>query len=118
MKKILFTLAMTIMLSMTAMAGENNTASTEAYEMKVNTERLASSLGASKDQAEAVNDVMTLFNQQMANIAVEQTDTARQRMLDNTVKMNTGYMKQILDRDQYKWYLVLLNTTLNNRGLK
>jgi hypothetical protein len=117
MKKIFLTIAMTIMLSLSMLASEESTTKMEAYNMSVNTERLAESLGASADQAEAICDVMTLFNQQMANMSVEESDSVRQKMLDNTIKMNTSYMKHILDKDQYKKYLMLLNTTLVNRGI-
>lgn len=117
MKKIFLTIAMTIMLSLSMLAGEESTTRLESYNISVNTEKLTESLDASTDQAEAICDVMTLFNQQMANISVEESDSARQKMLDNTIKMNTSYMKHILDKDQYKKYLMLLNTTLVNRGI-
>ena len=38
-------------------------------------------------------------------------------MMDNAIKKDLKYMRYILDKKQYRKYLMLLNVTLNNRGL-
>lgn len=118
MKKIIFTMIFSLMLCLSVNANENNTMNTEAYSMNVNTEVLSKTLNASKDQAECIHDIMNIFCAQMENIKYETVETSREKMLDNTVDMNINYMKQILDKEQYKKYLMLLNTTLTNRGLR
>lgn len=118
MKKIIFTIIFSLMLCLGVNANENNTMNVEAYNMNVNTEMLSKSLNASKDQVECINDIMNLFCVQMETIKYETTEVTREKMLNNTLEMNINYMKQILNKDQYKKYLMLLNTTLTNRGLR
>ena len=118
MKKIIFTMILSLMLCLNINANEANAMNTEAYTMNVNSEVLSKTLNASKDQAECIHDIMNLFSVQMENIKTETVESSRQKMLDNTINMNINYMKQILDKEQYKKYLILLNTTLTNKGLK
>jgi hypothetical protein len=42
----------------------------------------------------------------------------RADMVDKAVKKDIRYMHYVLDDKQYKKYLLLLNVTLSNRGLK
>ena len=118
MKRFIITIAMSFMLFFSAMAENNNTSNADAYSVNVNTERLSEYLGASRDQAESIQDIMKLFVSQMDNTRVEGNKSARDKMLDNTVSMNINYMRQVLNDDQYKKYLSVLNMTLKNRGLK
>lgn len=118
MKRFIITIAMSFMLFFTAMAGENNTQNTEAYNITVNTEKLSNSLSASKDQAESIYDIMKIFSAQMDNAKLETNDSTRSKMVDNTIAMNINYMRQVLSDEQYKKYLTILNSTLRNRGLK
>jgi len=118
MKKIILTITMSFMLFFTAMAEENNTHKVEAYDIHVNTEALAKSLDANKDQAESIDNIMRIFAAQMTNTKLESNDSVRSKMFDNTVSMNINYMKQVLTDDQYRRYLTILNSTLNNRGLR
>ena len=43
---------------------------------------------------------------------------SRKKMVEVAVKKDVRYMGYILNEKQYKTYLLLLNTTLRNRGLK
>ena len=38
-------------------------------------------------------------------------------MVDKAIEKNLKYMHYILNTNQYRKYLLLLNTTMNNRGL-
>ena len=38
-------------------------------------------------------------------------------MVNKAIEKDLKYMHYILDRDQYRKYLLLLNATINNRGL-
>ena len=118
MKKIIFTMIFSLMLCLSVNANENNTMNTEAYSMNVNTEVLSKTLNASKDQSECINDIMNMLSIQMENIKYETVKATREKMLTNTLDMNTNYMKQVLDDNQYKKYLMILNATLKNRGLR
>lgn len=118
MKRIILTITMSFMLFFTAMAEGNNTHNAEAYEMNVNTEALARSLNVNKDQTESIENIMQIFVAQMNNTKVEDNDSTRTRMLENSVNMNINYMKQVLTDEQYRKYLSILNSTLSNRGLR
>lgn len=118
MKKLIFTMIFSLMLCLGVNANENNTMNIEAYSMNVNTEVLSKTLNATQDQAECIHDIMNVFAAQMENVKQESLESSREKMLENTLEMNTKYMKQVLTKEQYKKYLMILNTTLTNRGLK
>jgi hypothetical protein len=42
---------------------------------------------------------------------------SRKTMMMNAISKDLRYMRIVLDSKQYKKYLLLLNFTLNNRGL-
>ena len=109
------------MLSMTMSYAENenanNTQSVEAYDMSVNIRKLAVTLGMTVDQMEAVEEIHRTFCAEMMFAAHANKDE-REELVEKAVKKDARYMSYILDRDQYRKYLILLNTTLRNRGLK
>ena len=98
---------------------ENNNMvnSVEAYDMTVNMRKLAVALGLTVDQMEAVQDIHTAFCNEMMLAANADADE-REAMVNNAVKKDVRYMHYILNDKQYKTYLMLLNATLHNRGLK
>ena len=110
------------MLSMTMVSyAENdkadNTQSVEAYDMNVNMRKLAVTLGLSYDQMDAVQDIHRTFCAEMM-LAAHADKDEREALLDKAVKKDVRYMHYVLDEKQYRAYLLLLNTTLRNRGLK
>ena len=119
MKKIV--LMVVAMLSMTMSYAENenaeNTLSVEAYDMTVNMRKLAVTLGMTFDQMEAVEEIHRHFCAEMMFAANANKDE-REELVDKAVKKDVRYMRYILDQEQYRKYLILLNTTLRNRGLK
>jgi hypothetical protein len=42
----------------------------------------------------------------------------RTKMVDKAINKDLAYMNYILSRDQYRKYVMLLNVTMLNRGLK
>ncbi len=119
MKKIvLMTLAL---LSMTtAFAADEKANATDVaavYGMNVNVNGLAKALSLSVDQVAAVRDVQVSFNADMLNAASAPTED-RKEMLNKAIEKDLKYMRAILSRDQYRTYLMLLNTTINNRGIE
>ena len=109
------------MMSMTMAFAENEEGnasnSAEAYNMSINMHSLSRTLNLSSDQYEFVEDVMNAFCAEMQNVATA-TEEERQPMIKKIVTKNLAATRSILTKAQYHKYLMLLNVTLNNRGLK
>lgn len=118
MKKIVLT--MVAMLSMTMAFAENEKAeatnATSAYNMNVNMEKLSYYLGLSMDQEEFVSDVQKAFCSDMMNAATASKDE-RKEMINKAIEKDLKNLRHVLTDYQYHKYLLVLNTTLNNRGL-
>jgi len=119
MKKIVF--MMVAMMSVTLAFAENenasNTLDTEAYNMNVNMRKLAVTLGMTFDQMEAVEDIHRNFCNEML-LAAHAEKGQREELVEKAVKKDERYMGYVLNKEQYRKYLILLNATLRNRGLK
>ena len=109
------------MLSMTMTFAENeetkSVMNVEAYDMSVNMRKLSVALGLTTDQMEAVENIHNTFNAEM-QLAAHTNENDRQERVNKAVERDIKWMHYVLDEKQYRKYLVLLNTTLNNRGLK
>ncbi|MBR2149839.1 MAG: hypothetical protein IJ902_00435 [Prevotella sp.] len=109
------------MLSMTMTFAENENAanlnSTEAYNMTVNMKKLGQALNLSKDQEESFAEIHKTFSAEMM-FAAHASGEERTKMVDNAIKKDLAWMDYILNRDQYRRYVQILNVTLVNRGLK
>ena len=119
MKKLMI-LAVALFSMTTTFAADQNasaTTATAAFNMNVNMNSLSDALGLNIDQVEAVADVHKNFTADMMNAA---TATAEDRaaMIDKAVIKDLKYMHSILNDAQYRKYVMLLNATLVNRGLK
>ena len=114
-------LTMMALFSMTLTFAENestdNLNTIEAYDMSVNMTRLGVVLGLSNDQMEGVAVVHKTFCAEMM-FAAHYGKEERSKMVDNAIKKDLAYMNYILNREQYRKYLTLLNVTLRNHGLK
>ena len=116
MKKIVLTLV--ALMSMTTTFAENESMNTtESYNMNVNMKKLAIALNLSQDQIEGVAEVHKTFAAEMM-FAAQYDKEERTKMIDKAVKKDLAYMNYILSNEQYRKYLMLLNMTLTNRGLK
>jgi hypothetical protein len=51
-------------------------------------------------------------------LAAHSSKDERDTLVEKAVKKDVRYMHYVLDQNQYRKYLLLLNTTLHNRGLK
>ena len=115
------TLMVVAMLSMTTTFAENEgTASlhtTEAYNMTVNMKQLGIALNLSKDQIESVSEIHKTFCAEMM-FAAQYGKDERAKMVEKAMAKDVAYMNYILKREQYRKYLMLLNSTLINRGIK
>ena len=116
MKKIVLTLV--ALMSMTTTFAENEGMNTtEAYNMTVNMKSLAHALGLTNDQVESVAEVHKTFSTEMM-FAAQYGKDERSKMVEKAVNKDLAYMNYILNKDQYRKYVMLLNITLANRGLR
>lgn len=118
MKKLMI-LAVALFSMTTTFAADENasaTTATAAFNMNVNMNSLSDALGLNIDQVEAVADVHKNFTADMMNASVAAGDD-RKMMVDKAINKDLKYMHSILNDKQYRKYLMLLNTTLKNRGV-
>ena len=113
MKKIMI-LAVALLSMTTTFAAEEATA---AYNMNIKMGSLADALSLNFDQVDAVSDVHKNFTADMMNAASASKED-RAAMIDKAVIKDLKYMHSILNNTQYRKYVMLLNATLVNRGLK
>ena len=118
MKKLVVLAVALLSMTTTYAADENAsaTAATAAYNMNINMSSLSETLGLNIDQTEAVSDVHKNFSAEMMNAAVAPADE-REAMVGKAINKDLKYMHTILSEKQYRKYLMLLNTTLKNRGV-
>ena len=118
MKKIVLTVVAMLTMTMAFAEGDNNNATenVNAYAMNINVNKLGNALGLDIYQMDAVEDIAKSFSTDMQNVAEADKD-ARQAAFKKAIHKNLNYMRSVLDEEQYHKYLLLLNTTLNNRGL-
>lgn len=121
MKKFVFMAAL-ILATNTAnvLASDNSvneTENVENYYIHVNEKSLSKSLGMSKDQMEICSDVIKEFENDMVFASSNAKGESRKAVTRNAIMKNMSYMKMFLDEAQYKKYVLILNTTLVNRGI-
>ena len=119
MKKYFIMLVMMLTMSVYSFAEESTAtkvAETEKYELKINHRRLACVLDMSTDQMEMYDDIISELESDMIFASVMDTEESRSAVVANAVKKNIKYMHYILNENQYKKYLMLLNLTLEHRG--
>ena len=117
MKKIMILAVAMFAMATTTFAADEATNATAAYNMNVKMGSLANALSLNIDQAEAVADVHKNFTADMMNAATAAKDE-RTAMIDKAVIKDLKYIHSILNDSQYRKYVMLLNATLMNRGLK
>ena len=118
MKRLFLTVVVMLSMTMTFAEGEKMTGvdNAEAYEMNINTVMLSRGLGLKAEQFAEVDELAKAFSADMASVAAANKE-ARKAMMDNAIKKNLRGMHSVLNRKQYKTYLLILNATINNRGL-
>jgi hypothetical protein len=120
-KKIVFTLAALMTMTLAFAEGETKTNAAVAaeqakYEMNVNVNALARTLNLDADEIDAVNFISADLKKDMQKAGEAQGED-RDNLYKKAIKHNLSYMHAVLDEDQYRTYVKLLNATLNNRGL-
>ncbi len=119
MKRLFLTMVAVLSMTMTFAENENaaNVDNTEAYNMTVNMKKLAQTLGLTKDQMEGVAEIHKTFAAEMM-FAAQSKGEERNKMVEKAINKDLAYMDYILNDDQYRKYVMLLNVTLYNRGLR
>ena len=114
-------LTMVAMLSMTMAFAEgenmNSVNNLAAYDMSCNMNKLAEALSLTGDQREAVDNIYQTFAAEMMFAAQYYSNDQRNEMVKKAINKNIAWMNYVLNDKQRRTYLMLLNTTLNNRGL-
>ena len=118
MKKLV--LSLMVMMSMTTAFAENEETAAvnkvESFVLNVNMNKLSQALGLSWDQREFVEDAENAFSAELMNVANAPVEE-RKDLLNKAIKQNLGTMHYLLNEAQYHKYVMLLNATINNRGL-
>ena len=118
MKKMILTLV--AMLSMTTAFAEGEmamgTSNMEAYELNVNMDKLSEALNLADDQKEAVADIHHTFASELM-FAAQYNANDRKKLVARALENNIKWMRYVLNDKQFRTYRVLLNSTVNNRGL-
>ena len=119
MKKFMMTLAMALTMTVAFAEGEENekTNSIETYSFNIDMTKLGSALRLSVDQWESVDFVQKQFTQEMMNAGASSQEE-RTHLMNKAISHDLTYMHNILNEEQYKTYVTILNATLKNRGLK
>lgn len=118
MKKIVFAIALMMASTLGVFAEDNSVNKVEAYALNINNRSLSRALSLSLDQEEICSDVIKAFENDMLFAASNSSDESRKAVTKNAVDKNLKYMRMFLNDKQYKKYVMLLNATLTNRGIK
>lgn len=120
MKKMILLAVALFSMTATFAADENTTAATavEAYNLtNVNMESLSKALSLNIHQEDAIKDIHKNFSADLMDAAATSNNSDRKEIIDKAIKNDLKYVRSVLTDSQYRKYLVLLNTTLNNRGI-
>lgn len=118
MKRLILTVVAVLSLTATFAKDEkaNNVNNANAYDMSVNMSKLSDALKLTIDQQESVADVHRTFCGEML-VASQANEEDRKALMNKAINKDLKYMHYLLNDKQYRTYVMLLNTTLNNRGL-
>ena len=119
MKKMILTMVAMFSMTMAFAEGENvnSVNNLAAYDMSCNMNKLAEALSLTGDQREAVDNIYQTFAAEMMFAAQYYSNDQRNEMVKKAINKNIAWMNYVLNDKQRRTYLMLLNTTINNRGL-
>lgn len=126
MKKVILTVV--AMMTFTLSFAENGTekeaafdrfwsvGNVENYDMTFDMRRLAAKLDLTSDQMEVIEVIQDNFNSEMLNAATAR-GFERRALVRQAVKKDAHQMQRVLNDEQFQTYMMLLGTTLRNKGL-
>ncbi|MCH5311188.1 MAG: hypothetical protein J1E57_04420 [Prevotella sp.] len=116
MKKIVLTV-MAMFCMVTTFAENAETKNVELYNMDVNMRSIQRALSLNKEQTEQFADLHKTFCAEMMFAANAKDEDKVNEMVRLAVNKDLKYMSYILNTNQYRKYIMLLNATMRNRGL-
>ena len=119
MKKMILTLVAMLCMTTAFAEGEkaSNANNVEAYELNINMNKLFAALDLANDQKEAVADIHHTFASELM-FAAQYANNDRKALVARAIDNDVKWMRYVLNDKQFRTYLILLNTTLNNRGIR
>jgi len=94
------------------------TAVIDKYDFTVNYEKVESCLKLYPYQIERFEQFFDTFKHDMIQASNKSDESEQKKIVNQSVAKNLRLMRTILEFDQYRKYVLLINTTLFNRGLK
>ena len=118
MKKIALTLVamMTLTLGYAKTDNLKPVNNADRYDMSCDMRRLAAKLDLTDAQMEAVEAIQQSFNNDMQEIATAR-HFERRFLVHEAVRKDAHQMQRVLNDKQFNTYMMLLGTTLRNKGL-
>ena len=120
MKKYFIMLAMLFAMNVSVFAEDNNSSEIEIvkrYDIQVNTKKLGECLNLTTDQYDAVGTIVNELSNDLLFAAVECSNSSRDMVTKNAIDKNIKNMSYILNQEQYRKYLMVLNATVRNRNI-
>lgn len=115
MKKIVLMMVMLFTMSIYSFADDTTAAkidNIEKYDLKINNKKLNDFLGLDDDQVDCVDMYMSELQKNMFFAYEMKSD----KILVNAIDKHIKCMRYILNDEQYRKYLRLINLTLVNKG--
>ena len=119
MKKMILTVMAVLSMTITTFAKDENANANNAmsaFDMSVKMNKLSQALNLTTDQTESVADVHHTFCGEMM-VAAQAGNEDQKDLMIKAVNKDLKYMHYILNKEQYRKYVMVLNATLLNRGL-
>jgi hypothetical protein len=88
----------------------------EDYRFNVNMRSLSRTLNLTEEQKSFVEGATSEFERNMLFAATVENGESRKMVVRNTVIKNYDFLRCILDKEQYRKYLAIMNITLKHRG--
>ncbi len=98
-------------------ANEGANVNKEVWNWNVRTERMVRYLDIYSGQFDKVALVNEYFSDQLQKISRIKDEDVRGKKVREAVSENLSLMKSILNVEQYRKYVTLLNLTIRNKGL-
>ena len=119
MKKIVLTVVAMLNLTSSVFAAptEVDALATQKYVFNINTNKMSQALDLSAGQFDDVLNGSEVFAEETRSASKMKTEKDRKESFNKAIMRNLKYMQQVLTKEQYQKYLMLLNVTSSNRGL-
>ena len=118
MKKIILFIAFLFTMNASINAENENVNNVEAYAINTNINSLVRFLELSNDQVESVDNVQKIFEENLKYASYVDNNESRRKLVNNSIEFSLKNMSYVLNKEQYKKYVTVLNATINNRNIE